>query len=55
MALSKDEINLILKLVDLSLQYGIPMISTAINLSEKEILTQEDIDDLKIEKGFEDY
>lgn len=55
MSLSKEEVSLILELIDLALQYGIPAVRTTIEFTGKEILTQDDIDNMKIEKDFEDY
>ena len=55
MSLNKEELNMILKIVDISLEFGVPAIKNAIENINKEVITQDDIDNLIIDEEWEDY
>lgn len=48
--------KLIINVLDLAIQYGAPLVKQAIENSGKDVITQEDIDNLKIDdKNAEDW
>ena len=53
--MNKQEIELILKLLDIALLYGVPFAQGILNRIDKEVITKEDIDNLVINTDFEDY
>ena len=55
MSLNKNEVSMILTLVDMSLKYGIPLVEKTIENLNKETISYEDINDLKIDADWEDY
>jgi hypothetical protein len=46
--MNKHEVNLILQVMDLALKYGIPAVQNIIDRINKDVITKEDIDKLKI-------
>jgi hypothetical protein len=50
MSLNKEELTMILKIIDMSLEFGVPMVENAIENINKEVITQEDIDNLSIDE-----
>lgn len=55
MSLNKEELTMILKIIDMSLEFGVPMVENAIENINKEVITQEDIDNLSIDEDWDDY
>lgn len=55
MSLNKNEVSMILTLVDMSLKYGIPLVEKTIENLNKETISHEDIKNLKIDAEWEDY
>lgn len=48
--MNKTEIEMIMKIVDLSFKYGVPVVENIIYNINKEQITEQDIDDLIIDK-----
>lgn len=55
MSLNKEELTMILNIIDISLEYGVPTIANAIDNMNKEVISQEDIDNLVIDEEWENY
>lgn len=53
--MTKQELNIILEIIDLSLKYGIPALRDIFSNMEKDTITYEDIEKLKIDMEWEDY
>lgn len=55
MALNREELTMILNIIDISLEYGVPTIANAIENLNKEVISQDDIDNLVIDEEWESY
>lgn len=53
--MNKHEVNLVLQIMDLVLKYGIPAVQNVIDRMNKEEITKEDIEKLKIEEDWEEF
>lgn len=53
--MNKEQVALILQLLDLTLKYGIPIVSNMIENMDKEVITMEDVNQLKIDMEWDDY
>ncbi|MFW6377597.1 MAG: hypothetical protein ACOCZ5_03020 [bacterium] len=53
--MNKNEVNLILQIIDLSLKYGVPTVQNAIERTNKDVITKEDIEKLKIDSEWEEF
>lgn len=53
--MNKEEINTILSLINLVTVHSIPVIKKAIENLGKETITEEDIKNLKIDRGWDNY
>lgn len=53
--MDKHQVNLILEIVDLALKYGIPVIQEILNNMEKEVITRQDVENLRIDMEWQNY
>lgn len=53
--MNQASVTLILKLLNMATKYGLPAVKSAIEAMNKEVITEEDIDNLIIEKDPEDF
>lgn len=53
--MKREELEVILEIIDISLKYGVPLVREIIRKSGKAEITIEDIEELKIDKQWEDY
>lgn len=53
--MTKQELNITLEIIDLSLKYGIPAVRNILMNMNKEEITKEDIEKTRVDLEWEDY
>ncbi len=53
--MNKDQVNVVLSLLHLVSVYGIPAIQKAIENMDKEVITKDDVDNLKISSEWDGF